>query len=66
MFRSGLKEGRILEDDQTYLCLSKLLHNAAKRPMTSVTRRIFPFDVCIGGSLYSARGSGEEEKISPS
>ena len=61
---SDLKEKSIIQDDQTYLCLSKLLPDAVKRPMTSVNRCIFPFDVCIGGSLYSARRSGEKEKRS--
>ena len=65
MSGSCLKEGRTIQDEQAYLCLSKLLADAAKRPMISVTRRIFQFDVCIGGSLYSVRGSGEEDKISP-
>ena len=65
MSGSCLKEGRIIQDEQTYLCLIRLFADAAKRSITSVVRRIFPFDVCIGGSLYSVRGSGEEEKISP-
>ena len=34
MFRSDLKEARSLRDDQTYLCLGKLLPNEVKRPMT--------------------------------
>lgn len=64
MFRSDLKQKSILQDDPMYLCLSKLLPDSVKRPMPSVNRCIFPFDVRIGGSLYSARGSGEKEKRS--
>ena len=52
----------MIQDDQPYLCLSKLLPDAIKRPMALVNRRISPFDIRIGGSLWSARASEEKER----
>ena len=52
----------MIQDDKTYLCLSELLPEAIKRPMTLVNQRISPFDIRIGGSLCSARVSDEKER----